>query len=217
MNKKKLLSLALVVIMIAILSFSTLAWFNDADEVTNRFYVASSDDTEDSIFSVDVYEEVDRDGDGEPEKEQAGLEFSDVVPGQVLPKAPVVENTGKYDQWIKLTITFSTAKAWETLSADVGHPIDLLTLANGFDTNWTFVEVKTENGVYEYTYYLNRLLTPGETVDVFTAVNIPGERDQADFVEIKDETITLNIKADAIQKELGDTAAAAFAALAANP
>jgi predicted ribosomally synthesized peptide with SipW-like signal peptide len=35
MNKKKLLSLALVVIMIATLSFSTLAWFSDSDSVTN--------------------------------------------------------------------------------------------------------------------------------------------------------------------------------------
>ena len=34
MNKKKLLSLALVVIMIATLSFSTLAWFSDSDSVT---------------------------------------------------------------------------------------------------------------------------------------------------------------------------------------
>ena len=47
MNKKKLLSLALAVIMIAILSFGTLAWFSDSDDVTNNFYIASSDDPSD--------------------------------------------------------------------------------------------------------------------------------------------------------------------------
>ena len=76
MSKKKLLSLAVVVIMIAILSFSTLAWFNDSDSVSNKFYVADSEDTSpDDIFSVDVYEEVDTDGDGTADTtEDAGLE-----------------------------------------------------------------------------------------------------------------------------------------------
>lgn len=41
MNKKKLLTLALVIVLIAILSFTTLAWFTDTDEVTNTFTVGS--------------------------------------------------------------------------------------------------------------------------------------------------------------------------------
>ena len=58
MSKKKVLSLALVVIMIAILSFSTLAWFNDTDSVKNEFHIATSDDASDAddIFSVDLWE-----------------------------------------------------------------------------------------------------------------------------------------------------------------
>ena len=56
MSKKKILSLSLVVIMIAILSFSSLAWFNDSDSVKNDFHIATSDDPSDpdDIFSVDV-------------------------------------------------------------------------------------------------------------------------------------------------------------------
>ena len=218
MNKKKLLSLSLVVIMIAILSFSTLAWFNDSDSVTNEFYVADSTDTSpDDIFSVDVYEEVDTNGDGIPDvKEDAGLKFENVVPGQVLPKAPVVENTGRYAQWVKLTITFSSTDAWNVLvDGTVAGPIDLLTLAADFDTNWVGVSFEVVGDTYVYTYYLKNALQPGETVDVFTEVNIPTTLDQTDFFGIKDEEITLDIKAEAIQIELGDTVEEAFAAL--NP
>lgn len=219
MNKKKLISLALVVIMVAILSFGTLAWFNDSDSVTNQFYVADSDDVSpDDIFSVDVYEEEDTDGDGTPDrKEDAGLVFEDVVPGQTLPKAPVVENTGKYDQWIKLTITFSSVKAWDVLAdGTVAGPIDLLSLAADFDSNWMVAEpLATVGDSYVYTFYLKNPLKAGTSVDVFTEVNIPTTLDQNDFFGIKDEVIKLDIKAEAIQLELGDTVEAAFAAL--NP
>ena len=57
MSKKKILSLALVLILVASISFGTLAWFSDADEVTNDFLVAGSEDKDpDEIFSVDVWE-----------------------------------------------------------------------------------------------------------------------------------------------------------------
>ena len=213
MSKKKTLSLALVIILIAILSFSTLAWFNDSESVTNEFYVADSKDTSpDDIFSVDVYEEVDTDGDGDPdEKVEEGLIFKDVVPGKVLPKAPVVENTGRYAQWVKLTITFGTKDAWYTLG-DGTAPIDLLTFAPDFYDNWKGVSSDFSGDAYVYTYYLKNPLGVGETVDVFTAVNIPKTLDQNDFFAIKDEAITLDVKAEAIQLELGATVDEAFAA-----
>ena len=214
MSKKKLFSVAVIVIMVAILSFSTLAWFNDSDSVTNQFYVADSDDTSpDDIFSVDVYEKVPVDPAHPDGKEDAGLEFENVVPGQVLPKAPVVENTGKYDQWVKLTITFKSTKAWNVLvDGTVAGPIDLLTLAPDFHNNWKGVSFDVVGDTYVYTYYLKEPLKAGESVDVFTAVNIPTTLEQSDFFAIKDEVITLDIKAEAIQLELGETVDEAFAA-----
>ena len=112
MNKKKVLSLSLVIIMIAILSFSSLAWFNDRDSVTNEFMIATSDDPSDpdDIFSVDVWEEVDTDGDGEvdtvkpgEDADGGGATFEDILPGSELIKKPVIENTGAYDQYIRVT------------------------------------------------------------------------------------------------------------------
>jgi len=214
-SKKRLLSLALVVIMLAILSFGTLAWFNDSDSVTNQFYVADSDDTSpDDIFSVDVYEEVDSDGDGVPDrKEETGLKFENVVPGQVLAKAPVVENTGRYAQWVKLTVTFSSTAAWNALvDGTVEGPINLLTLASDFHDNWKGVSFEVVGDTYVYTYHLKTALQPGDAVNVFTAVNIPSSLEQSDFFNIQDEEINLKVKAEAIQLELGATVEEAFSA-----
>ena len=56
MNKKKVFILALAVCLIAILSMSTLAWFNAADDVTNKFMIADSDGDGTPDFSVSVWE-----------------------------------------------------------------------------------------------------------------------------------------------------------------
>lgn len=63
-NKKKVFVAALAVCLVAILSFSTLAWFNDSDSVTNNFYVGGDGTDADKIFNLDVYEQVDEDKDG---------------------------------------------------------------------------------------------------------------------------------------------------------
>ena len=93
MTKKKVFVAALAVCLVATLSAGSLAWFSAQDAVKNEFFVADSKEhTANELFSVDVYEEVDTDGDGTADTtEDAGLEFEDVVPGQTLPKAPVVE------------------------------------------------------------------------------------------------------------------------------
>ena len=94
MNKKKLLVLALVLILIASLSFGTLAWFSDSEEVTNQFMVAGSDDPSgDKIFSVDVYENT-PDGD----IDQDGHTYQNILPGDKLKKEARVANTGSYPQ-----------------------------------------------------------------------------------------------------------------------
>ena len=132
MSKKKLLSLALVVIMIAILSLSTLAWFNDSESVTNKFLVASSDgtNTPDSIFSVDLWEKTPG-GD----KDQDGHSYEAILPGSNLKKEVNVENTGAYDQYIRVVVTLSDGKAWLKV---LGAGYDLDSIFFGHDeSKWT--------------------------------------------------------------------------------
>ena len=197
MTKKKLLSLALVVIMIAILSFSTLAWFNDSDNVTNKFYVASSDDdTPDEIFSVDVWENT-PDGD----KDQDGYEYKNILPGSELKKEVFVENTGYYSQYIRMTVTVTNADAW---IAALGNGYDLGAIFEGHDeTKWVRLDVGTYNGTdntYTMVYYLIDTLEAGETACLFEAVKIPTELTQDDMVFVGGQ-FDLKVVADAVQTE----------------
>lgn len=219
MSKKKLLSLSLVVIMIAILSFGTLAWFNDSDSVKNEFHVATSDDPSDpdDIFSVDLWEPVDKNEDGvisDDEKEQTGLKFENILPGATYDKNPTVENTGAYDQYIRVVVTLSDAQAWMEI---LGRGYDLSTIFVGHDEDlWTRSDdsgVKGENLVY--VYYLDKVLKPDETVALFTDVKLPTSLTQQQMAKLNGG-FELTIRADAIQTEnLGDgvdTAQEAFAA-----
>ena len=112
MSKKKLLSLAVVAIMIAILSFGTLAWFTDSDSVTNDFGVAGGENNDpDEIFSIDVMEYVmDENGKGATIGYDKDPEYTDtftyenIAPGELLRKQPQVRNTGSYEQWVTLLI-----------------------------------------------------------------------------------------------------------------
>ena len=212
MSKKKILSLALVVIMIAILSFSTLAWFNDSEDITNEFKVATSDDPNDpdDIFSVDLWENT-----PEGDKDQDGHIYDKILPGSDLKKEVNVQNTGAYDQYIRVVVTLSDGKAWlETLGA--GYDLGSIFLGHD-ETLWTR-DVGTLNGDKDqiiYVYYLNKTLAPSETVELFTNVIIPEDLTQEDLAKLGGG-FELNIRADALQTEnLGDgvdTAEKAFAA-----
>ncbi len=225
MNKKKLLSLAVVVIMIAILSMSTLAWFSDSESIKNDFMIADSEhDTADKIFSVDVWENT-PDGD----QNQDGYTYKDILPGDVLKKEAVVENTGYYDQYIRVTVTVSDAKAWMEVLGSVKAP-GLDQIVNGWDDEYLWVldsaVVDEANDAIVYTMYYNHILQGDITNDndyladtavVFTAVKIPASM-TAEQAAAFQNNFNITVKADAVQTEnLGidptaaDAAAQAFA------
>lgn len=197
MNKKKLLSVSLVVIMIAILSLSSLAWFNDSDNVTNEFHVATSDDdTPDEIFSVDVWENT-----PDEDKDQDGHEYQDILPGSNLKKEVFVENTGYYSQYIRMTVTVTNADAW---IAALGNNYDLGTIFGDHDeTKWVRMDAGTYNATdntYTMVYYLQDILNAGDTACLFKTVNIPTHLTQADMVFVGG-SFDLTVVADAVQTE----------------
>ena len=200
LTKKRVLSIAVIVIMIAILSFSSLAWFTDNDSVENEFMIATSDDPTDpdDIFSVDVWENT-PDGD----EEQEGYEYEDILPGDLLKKDVHVENTGSYDQYIRVTVTISDAEAW---IAALGANADLTAVFVGFDqTKWVHIW----NNLYEateipenivYMMYYKEALAPGADLTVFTDIQIPTSLTQEQAAAF-DGGFTIDIKADAVQTE----------------
>ena len=100
MNKRKILSLALAVCLIALFTMGTLAYFTDSAATSNKFMTASYDPsnpdkviTAEELFSIKVYET-----DANGQKDYDGLTYEDIAPGDELDKDPTAENTGKYGQ-----------------------------------------------------------------------------------------------------------------------
>ncbi len=201
MSKKKLFSLAVIVIMIAILSMSSLAWFTDNDSVTNDFMIADSDDDNpDDIFSVDVWENTPG-----GEKDQDGHIYKDILPGDELVKEAVVENTGYYDQYIRVTVTVSDASAWMAIIGDdVWNLSNIVKIADDYTSNWhsdgSYTKHDTVADTITYTLYYRDILKAGETVTVFEAVKIPADMDQTQAAAFN-AGFQITVKAEAVQTE----------------
>lgn len=209
MTKKKVFTVALAICLIAILSMGSLAWFNATDSVTNKFYMADSAATPDEIFSVAVWEYANGDNTTKAE----GAEFENVAPGSRYHKEPYVENTGAYDQWIRVKVTVNNADAW---IAALGNDYDLGKMFEGHDeTAWTRYDDGTydpANNTYTMVYYLNYKLEPKAKACLFNTVEIPKELDQTDMV-FTGGKFELTILAEALQADnTGDSAKAAFEA-----
>lgn len=242
--KKKIFAVALAVCMVSIISFSTLAWFNASESVTNKFMVASTgsgsggtNPDAEKVFSIDVWEKVDKNGDGSIVKDEKvsyrndvtpGWEYEDILPGVEYHKEPVVENTGSYEQWVRVLVTVTDAAAWKSI---ITPGYDLGEIFKNFDdTKWTRDAVidDTENDTLTYVYYLNEKLphaAKDTTVDddhmvtLFTAVELPGYLTQEHMaILMKNDKIDFDIivRADAIQTSLADNAKDAFAAIGAD-
>ncbi len=215
LTKKKVFVSALAICLIAIISMGTLAWFSAQDEVTNKFMIADSDDdTPDEIFSVDVWENT-PDGD----KDQDGYEYTDILPGDTLKKEARVENTGHYDQYVRVTVTISDAQAWiAALGADFG-------VADVFDgfvaSDWNHIW-NNMNGAttipenFVYVMYYKDIVEPGEVINVFNNVKIPTSLTREEAVAFGGN-FDITVKAEAVQTEnvVPEGTAAADAAWAA--
>lgn len=207
MSKKKLFSLAVIVIMIAILSFSTLAWFTDTDSATNDFNIggAGTGDPED-IFDVEVKENVD--GEEEPVDE---MKFEDILPGDSYKKEAYVSNTGSYEQYIRVTMTITD---WKLIQNIVTINMD-----DAFGTTWkissTGVDVDDQgnliasndssvnaNGELVVILFLDKKLAVGDTVHIMDSVSISTKATQNDFIdEGFADGFQIKIEADAAQTE----------------
>ena len=217
MNKKKVLVVSLAISLVAIVSFGTIAWFSDKDEVTNKFQVATSTGEPDDIFSVDVFEQVDTNDDGEYDTtlpSPTGYTYQDILPGDNLLKKPWVKNTGSYDQYIRVKVTIDNAADWKAIAEK--YTLELADIFKGHDEAlWTRNDAEivddTTNDKLTYVYYLNKILEPGKSEALFASVLIPQEITQEDMATFTNGIFTLNIVAEAVQTQnVGTNAVEAF-------
>lgn len=215
MQKKKILVAALAVCLVAILSMGSLAWFSDSDSVKNDFLIADSDDKADDIFSIDIYEEKDENGDGvidENERTDVGFTYveGEVLPNATLQKEAYVENTGKYDQYVRTIVTLSDVTVWKQVLGiqSLNEVVDLnefFVVDADFDDVWHRNDADTaydsETDTLTYVYYYNGVLkATDDAVNFIHAVKIPKSLNQA-HVEAMEGSFDLTLKAEAIQTE----------------
>lgn len=245
MRKKKLFSLAVVAIMIAILSFSSLAWFSDSDSVTNDFGIAGGENQDpDQIFSVDVMEYVvDENGKGATVGYDQDPNYTDtftyknIAPGEMLRKQPQIRNTGSYEQWVRMKVTFDNAQYWIALMQKYGYTdlTDLLYMKDETTKlvaadNWTFApgETTVENDQVTYVFYYNTKLLPiadatkpgaaESNAIFFSYVKIPHQFTQVDMAPFTNGDFQMVVTGEAIQvKNINAaTAQGAFAIVEAD-
>ncbi len=221
LNKKKVFALALAVCLIATLSMGSLAWFTDGDDITNDFLIAGSDDTQDpdKVFSVEVWENTpDANGD------EDGFSYENILPGDALKKEVRVENTGSYDQYIRVIVVVSNASAWRaSLNLQPTDPIpELGTIVSGLVADaWVSVEKHedTTNDNFWYVLYAKEILPYADdasTTDVedvmhvFDKVVIPTTMTREDAAAFAGG-FEVSVLAQAVQTEnVGVGAVAAF-------
>lgn len=143
--KKKLLTLSLIVICVAILAAGTLAYFSDDATAHNVI----------TTGGVDI-ELVETGEDGKPFPEEG---ITGVMPGQTVTKVVTVDNIGPADAWIRLEADL------EVLGAD-GKPLDDAPVTMNLGPKWT-----EKDGYYYYKF----ALAPGQSTDAFiTGVTFSG-------------------------------------------
>lgn len=138
---KRLVSTAVLIIAILMLSYSTIAYFTTEDTATNVITTGNID--------IELQETT-----------SDGSEFTDVVnvvPGQQISKIVKVANKGANDAYVRINLEQFIELANGTMVTEVGNLIflDINT------TNWT-----EKDGFY----YYNEPLLPGQTTEALFEV-----------------------------------------------
>ena len=220
MTKKKVFVIALAISLVAILSMGTLAWFTASQSTTNHFQVSTTDDNQTPAFSILLFENavdpetgksIDSDGDGEYDVTTAGNTYLSIAPGDELVKNPTVQNTGLYDQYIRVTVTLNDADKWIPLLNRYQIPVeDVIVGFNGDEWQSEIIDDDYTDGTITNEYYFKAKLLPGQTAKLFDGVNIPGVFTIEDVKQFEGG-FDMTIVADAIQADnTGDNAYDAF-------
>lgn len=181
--KKKILAFSICIAMLAIaLIGGTMAYFTDTDDAENVFTVGNID--------IDLHEYKE---DGTTPFE----EIKNIMPGMTYGKIVNVENTGKNDAYVRVTIVIpeNMTPVWNT------------------GTEWIGASTNPTGGSGTYVFTLNNPLGAGNTTSaILKAVKL-----NEDVTELNaKDTYEVLVTAEAIQSDSFADAVAAYAALDAD-
>lgn len=212
--KKKILSLALVVAMIAIIAAGSLAYFTDKDSETNVFTVGNVDiEIRESTLHRTMDEATDEQilEDSEFYQTYLAAAGKDIVPGQWVYKAPYIENVGSNAAYVRVNMTLPVAldnlmEIMEYTTAQEEGAISKVSSKVDGDMityTWTFLKPIAPGALSYYAPFWQFRLAPGVTNEQVAAFD----------GDVVNEIV---VTADAIQAVGFDSAAEAFAAFDAE-
>ena len=176
-HKKKALAMLLALVLLIAAVGGTLALFTREARATNVITTGTVDITLTETGSGTPIED--------PDGNQTGLAFTNIMPGTAVTKTPNIENTGTADAYVRAIVTVTIKAADGVTELPSGAPVVTFNIDGG---KWV-----TKSG--EQYYYYNKVLTPGESVDLFNQVTF----DPAMGNEYQGCTVTVSIQAQAVQ------------------
>lgn len=178
MNKRKIILLAALLVMVAILGVGgTLAYFTAEDSATNEFTVGN--------VKIDLTE---------PEWEKTGkAEAVDAYPGEALAKDPQVTNEGNNPCFVRIKV-----EGLDCLKAEGDGDEMLIHVRTDYQEDKLGADwVLHDDGYY---YYTKVLAAGGTTTPVFDSIVIPKALTNADGTE-HTKAYNINVKAYAVQAQ----------------
>lgn len=198
--KKKIAVLCLVVCLLATAIIGgTLAYFTDeTTAVTNTFTVGKVDITL---------------------AESDWVEGSKLIPGETIAKKPTITvETGSEDAWVfaEFTVGADLLDLIETEAGSTTTRVPEL-INKWFENPTTGFKVcksaENPDGSYTYIIGFNEVKKAGNAIDLFTGVKVPATVTSEMLTAAGQQSLTLTIKAYAIQEENVASLDAAYTAL----
>ncbi len=174
--KKKILAIALAVVLVAVAGYSTLAYFTSEDTAKN---VITADTLE---IQINEYQNGQRVAEGD---NGITITANNAVPGDVIPKAVYVQNLPENTPaWIRVKVMTSV------VSPNAAAELDDSYILLDYDTTGKWVK----SG--DWYYYTDIVYAPNETgVPLFTNVTFDLDMPNA----YQGATVTIELQAQAVQ------------------
>lgn len=216
---KKTIAIVALVVLVAVASvLGTLAYLTDTRTVENTFTMG------------DVKIKLDETNVKNPEERVTSNTYTDMAPGIVYTKDPVVTNVGPSDAWVRMIVTVENGMNWlglynENVWTAPQEAAFKALINNTLSEDWELTRIayvpNSERGTTDFVAtlkYKMPLVTNSATSAAFEEVTIPAKATANDITTriSQNGTFHIDVKAEAIQKNGFDTWEAAFAAFDAN-
>ena len=217
---KKTIAIVALVVLVAVASvLGTLAYLTDTKTVENTFTMG------------DVKIKWDEPDVKNPEGERVTSNtYTDMAPGIVYTKDPVVTNVGPSDAWVRMIVTVENGMNWLGLYNENVWTAPQETAFNALINNtlseeWELTAIayvpNSERGTTDFVAtlkYKTPLATSSATSAAFKEVTIPAKATAKDITTriSQNGTFHIDVKAEAMQANGFETWEEAFAAFDAN-